>query len=294
VNATDIAAGLGARKFGTVFVGTCPSCGYKGALSLTERDGRTLVHCFVGCDQGTLLAVLRAKGLWTAERDSGLFSPPRPPVRNGDAAEHTARARALWRRSQPAEGTPVETYLRVRGLTGPMPKTVRHLPDARHGPTGLVFPAMICAVTRWPSGEVIAVHRTFLTADGRKAPVEPQKMTLGPTAGAAVRLAAAGPALAVAEGIETALSAQEATGLPTWAALSAGGIENLVLPPSPYALEITIFADNDASGRGKQAADKAAARWHAEGRRVWTALPPSPGTDFNDVLRAADAAGGVA
>ena len=140
MNATDIAAGLGARKSGTVFVGTCPSCGYKGALSLTERDGRTLVHCFVGCDQETLLAALRANGLWTAERDSGLISQPRPPVRNRDAAERTARARALWRCGQPAEDTPVETYLHVRGLTAPTPETIRHLPDARHGPTGLVSP----------------------------------------------------------------------------------------------------------------------------------------------------------
>jgi hypothetical protein len=38
------------------------------------------------------------------------------------------------------------------------------------------------------------------------------------------------------------------------------------------------------SGRGEEAARNAARRWIAEGRRVQIAMPPDPGTDFNDVL----------
>jgi putative DNA primase/helicase len=69
--------------------------------------------------------------------------------------------------------------------------------------------------------------------------------------------------------------------MPAWAALSAPGIENLVL--SPEATHIVICADNDRNGTGQRAAHKAAQRWMAEGRRVRIALPP-PGFDFNDVL----------
>jgi putative DNA primase/helicase len=70
--------------------------------------------------------------------------------------------------------------------------------------------------------------------------------------------------------------------LPGWAALSANGIRSLVLPPS--VRKVLIAADNDASGTGEQAARDAAQRWLAESRRVRIAIPPEPGTDFNDLL----------
>ena len=59
----------------------------------------------------------------------------------------------------------------------------------------------------------------------------------------------------------------------------------LVLPPLPLAATVVILADNDANGAGERAAHTAAQRWLAEGRRVRIAMPPDPGTDFNDVLR---------
>jgi putative DNA primase/helicase len=73
-----------------------------------------------------------------------------------------------------------------------------------------------------------------------------------------------------------------ACAMPGWAALSAGGIRALMLPPE--ATHIIICADHDASGVGQRAADDAAARWLAEGRRVRVALPPEPDTDFADML----------
>ena len=75
----------------------------------------------------------------------------------------------------------------------------------------------------------------------------------------------AGQWLLVAEGLETTLSVMRACALPGWAALSAGGIKSLVLPPS--ANMIMICADNDANGVGQRAANAAAERFLAEGRR---------------------------
>ena len=66
----------------------------------------------------------------------------------------------------------------------------------------------------------LAVHRTFLGRDGAgKAPVEPQKMMLGPCRGGAVRLSPIADVLMVGEGIETCFAAMQATGRPAWAAL---------------------------------------------------------------------------
>jgi DNA primase len=69
--------------------------------------------------------------------------------------------------------------------------------------------------------------------------------------------------------------------MPAWAALSASGIRNLILPPE--AIDVVICADHDGTGEG--AARNAAQRWLTEGRRVRIAIPPAQDTDFNDVLR---------
>jgi putative DNA primase/helicase len=108
----------------------------------------------------------------------------------------------------------------------------------------------------------------------------------GPVGGGAVLFGAprAGEWLAVAEGIETALSVEVACSISAWAALSAGGIKNLMLPRE--ATHVVICADNDATGAGHRAAHDTAARWLADGRRVRVAMPPEPGSDFNDVLTA--------
>ena len=88
--------------------------------------------------------------------------------------------------------------------------------------------------------------------------------------------------LMVAEGIETALAAMQACALPAWAALSTSGLKSLAIPENVQT--VIILADNDRNGAGQQAAYAAAERWRAEGRKVKLALPPEPGTDFNDVL----------
>ena len=124
----------------------------------------------------------------------------------------------------PADGTLVETYLASRGLHLPPPPALRFHAGLKH-PSGGIWPAMVALVTRGADGTPLAIHRTFLARDGGgKAPVDPQKMMLGPCRGGAVRLAEPGDVLMVGEGIETCLAAMQATGHPAWAALSTSGL----------------------------------------------------------------------
>lgn len=115
------------------------------------------------------------------------------------------------------------------------------------------------------AGQVTGLHRTYLAPGSTtKAAVNPVKMSLGTIAGGAVRLHDSGADLqkfAISEGIETGLSVAQAIGLPVWAALSAGGIERLVLPPLPEARVVLIFADYDHHGRGQHVAETAAERF---------------------------------
>src|SRR5262249_16002423 len=127
---------------------------------------------------------------------------------------------------------------------------------------------------------IVGIHRTYLTHDYRRH----DRATLGPIAGGAVRLGMprAGDWLAIGEGVETTAAVVATCAMPAWAAPPAGGIRSLILPPE--ATNVIICADHDANGTGERAAHEAAARWLAEGRRVRIALPPEPGTDFNNVL----------
>jgi len=136
---------------------------------------------------------------------------------------------------------------------------------------------------------LVAIHRTFLRADGSgKASIEPAKASLGPVAGGAVHLGMphAGEWLAITEGIETGLAGATACAIPVWAALSAGGVERLVLPAD--ATRVVICADYDVSGTGQRASHNAAQRWLAEGRHVRIVMPSEPDTDMADLLLAAD------
>ena len=197
-----------------------------------------------------------------------------------DAHQRTEAAVKIWRQAKPAIGSLVETYLKTRGLNHPPPPTIRYSAALKHGPTGLVLPAMVAAVQAIDR-RVIGVHRTFLRMDGAgKAPVETPKMSLGPISGGAVRLGPARSPLAIAEGIETALAiAQSCPELSVWAAISTAGLKAIKIPREVH--EVVILADGDEPGQA--AAASAAARFTAEGREVRIARAPD-GQDFADVL----------
>src|SRR5260221_11474568 len=105
------------------------------------------------------------------------------------------------------------------------------------------------------------IHRTWLHPDGlAKASFRERRLSLGPIGGGAVRLPPPGELRLVGEGIETTASGMAATRLPAWAALSATGLERLILPPLPLARIGIILADNDVNGTGGKAAEKPAQR----------------------------------
>jgi DNA primase len=72
-SAADIAAALGgARKSGDSWMARCPAHNDRNpSLTLTERNGRLLVHCFAGCEQSAVIAALKERALWPeAERSA--------------------------------------------------------------------------------------------------------------------------------------------------------------------------------------------------------------------------------
>jgi len=286
MSAEIIAKALGGWKVGSSWIAQCPAHDDRTpSLSIRHADdGKVLVRCHANCDQERVIAALRRRGLWGAP--DTWVSPP--PLTNAatfgresseDNDKRSQVALAIWKSAWPAQGTLVETYLASRGIHLAAPVALRFHPGLKH-PSGGIWPAMVALVTSGHDDKPLAIHRTYLARDGiGKAPVEPQKMMLGPCRGGAVRLAKPGDKLMIGEGIETCLAAMQATRQPAWAALSTSGLRALDLPDN--VREVIVLADGDDPG--EKSACNAALRWSREGRRVRIARPPR-GADFNDLL----------
>jgi hypothetical protein len=285
-DAKELTLTLGGRWHGRYGAAPCPACQPErkhgqNALTLADgNNGRLMLNCKKSAC--AFLDILAAAGL-----RSGDYTPPdatnldqRKAQQRADAEKRAAQAKRVWQEAQPIAGTLAETYLRGRGITAPLPATLRFHPQCWHGPTARRLPAMVAAVQGAGSP---AVHRTWLRADGLgKADIDPPKAMLGAVTGGAVRLADGFGPLVVAEGIETALSLASGllrTPATVWAALSTSGIRGLHL--SPTASRLTIAPDGDAPGR--EAANALAERAHALGWQV-SLLPAPDGRDWNDIL----------
>jgi hypothetical protein len=286
ISAEAIAKALGGRKMGSSWGARCPAHDdRKPSLSIRDaHNGVVLVHCHATCDQNRVIAALQERGLWNyshsvlgrARRMPVVRKPDQKPedeVRRGNAAL------AIWQSAEPAQGTLVEAYLASRGIALPPRDSLRLHVGLKH-PTGGIWPAMVALITNGADGTPVAINRTFLARDGAgKAPIDPQRMMLGPCRGGIVRLSAPSRLLMVGEGIETCLAAMIATGHPAWAALTTSGLRGLDLPND--VRDVIVLADGDEAGEA--AAGQCALRWKRQGRRVRIARPPH-GMDFNDML----------
>ncbi len=203
-------------------------------------------------------------------------------------AAHARRNAELWSRCVSLTNSdPVARYLQRRiGIeVQDAPDCLRlhpALPYWHDGNKLGTYPAMVAPLTAADGGPV-ALHRTYLSADGSKADVPTvKKLTAasGPLAGACIRLRPArGGVIGIAEGIETALAASVASGVPTVSAYCAGAMAGYSWPAGVQSL--VIFADADKAGR--EAADRLRARALQAGLRVNVMMPSAAGTDWCDV-----------
>lgn len=288
MNSHDIVFALSGIWHGTYGMVRCP-CHNDRTPSLQIGEGQlgVIVHCWAGCDWRTVRDALARAGLLEPRRGISTFNrSPSPRSPHPGKELNAERAGRIWRASHSISGTLAAAYLELRGIAlDGLPATLRFHPALSHPANGVAYPAMVAAVTVWPSREVRAVHRTYLKADGTgKIEHLNAKAMLGPCRGGAVRLSAPGPKLAIGEGLETCLSVLAATRLPTLAALSTSGLRGIVLPDPPLAGEVLICADADAPGM--KAAHEAAKAFAKQGRVVRIATP-THGKDFNDTLRGA-------
>lgn len=89
LHAAQIVAALGGRWSDSQQSGMARCVAHDertASLRISERNGRTLLHCFAGCEQSAVLKALRERGLWSA--GSAWKAPrPMPPPRPSDSRE---------------------------------------------------------------------------------------------------------------------------------------------------------------------------------------------------------------
>ena len=214
---------------------------------------------------------------WTAKPATTPASGTAKPVEMTDA-ERATKVADIVRQTESPNGTPAHAYLLGRGITIQPPDCIRFRRNA-FGSYG----AMVALATD-AAGEVLAIQQVYLTAEGKKAPLNPVKRTNKAVEGwaerSAVRLPGREP-LVLCEGVETALAIWQATGQEVWACL---GIANIARAPVPNKATVIIARDGDAPGsKAEGQILRTASSLMARGFTVLMATPPE-GEDFNDIL----------
>ena len=278
MNAESLTKALQGRWSGSSGVARCPAHDDR-TPSLSLRDGNDdtlLTHCHAGCTPEAVWAALRDRGLVGGE--NGTRTMREPISRRRDNSSHQRSALEIWRATQPAENTPVAAYLRSRGITIPIPLTIRYHPALLHADTGLHLPCMVAAVCNVTSN-VTGILRMYLTLYGRKAPVNRPRMTLGALLGNAVRLAPTTDRVWLTEGVEDALAVVQMMGEPAWAVLGTSGYSTVELPDR--IRQVVLAPDGDDAGQA--IIQEAAKRLAGQAREVRAAKLPA-GKDWVDVL----------
>ena len=273
--------------------GAAPRKNGSCVIALTGEHAGDWIDFDGGHGGGPLSTLENATGLsgrelfaYAADLTKTGAQPKRSAVKpSSKQADQAREIEHILSKAVPIAGTLGERYLASRGLPASGRSDLLFHSDLTHWESRRGFPGLV-ALVRDSSGNRIALHRTYLADDGSaKAPVDNPRKMLASIAGGAVRLAnlTDDHVVGLAEGIETALSVMAACArLPVWATLSTSNLEQGVLPAE--ARTVVLLADHDPSNAGARAAATAAARLHAEGRRVFIAMPPKQGDDFNDLL----------
>lgn len=325
-----VSAGIDSSFFGK-HNGPCPFCGGKDRYRWSSKFGGAWVcnQCTDGRYANGFKMLMEHMGYQSfrqaadhvrdyfgSNQSLGVIHRPVPalPIRSAQMSEqemarNRQRILKFWSESKPiVDGDPVYQYMQRRcpGMTIDC-QDLRHHPalqywappDAPEGSPKLLgtFPAML-ALAHNALGEVVQLHKTFLTEDGHKAPVPlPKKTDYGVGANAfAIRLMPVeGDTLGVSEGIESAWGAAMLKGIPVWPCLNGSSMARFTLPEElkGQVKRLIIFADHDELKKGKSVngvqkyrrpgseyAAELADHARVQGLRAMIIKPATPGHDM--------------
>ncbi len=264
--------------------GPCPICGGKDRFRFDDQDGDGTFYCSQ-CEPGSGMKLVMDFKHWPFDKAcreiDAILGNVEVEDRKAKQAVQDKRSILvkLWKEAKViTPGDPAWLYLERRcGDPSAYLQNLRYHPALRHSVDKGIHPGMLALLQ--PNGQkAVGIHRTFLTADGRKAAVDPVRMVYGECA--QVALQQAQERLGVAEGIETAICASKAFQVPCWAALNANGMK--AWEPPAGVKSVVAFGDNDQNYTGQDSAFSLAHRLSRQGFQVEVQIPATPGTDWAD------------
>lgn len=283
------------KSFLTGKHGPCPMCEGTDRWRFDDKDGEGTWFCsHCGAGDGIKLVMLHlgvefksAATVVEGLLPGAVRNPPKP---TRDEESDRRAMNEVWRSGRPLDLNSVAgRYLNARTGMDTFCPDLRAATSLKHYVLDSRIPTThpgLLALVRAPDGKPVNVHRTYLDPQGGKAKVEPPRKTMrgGEIAkGAAIRLVPLddiGDIIGIAEGIETALSAAVLHSVPTWAAVTALGLEQWV---PPHGKRVVIFGDNDPSYTGHAASYALAKRLVRDKITADVLIPTRLGADWNHV-----------
>ena len=226
--------------------------------------------------------------------------------RQAEANEIAEYRNRVWAKAVPLShisAKPARLYLNNRGLDYQLVSNhVRFHPAmAVRTEDGSISNFIPCLLSRVYAcnGRPLTIHRTYITDDGHKASIGKAKRLMpvpdlwADLTGRVIPVTEACPQvgiLGLAEGLETALAASQATGIPVWSTVSDGPMKNFI--PPAWVTKLVIYADRDRSRAGILAAKQLKSALETNGwpGQIQIELPPFPipdgkkGLDWCDIL----------
>jgi hypothetical protein len=218
------------------------------------------------------------------QRDNVTLKP------DDEARRNRALALNLWAEASPLGVTLADRYLLfTRKLDVPTElldgEVLRFHPSCPYGEKTR-HPCLLALWRDIRTDEPRAITRTALTPEAKKI----GRMSLGPTAGAAIKLTPdvdVSYGLTIGEGVETTIAGMLEGFRPAWV-VGNSGIRHFPVLAGIDALTILIDNDEpDQHGRraGPDAAAICAERWTSAGREVLLVKPNKPDTDMADLAQ---------
>lgn len=301
-----------AVKNGAGWLTLCPVHGNTDtpALSVTDIGADDVkVFCHVGCDYKEIKDRFRQDGLlpeWKPEYRPGprnksqqhskipsTTAPPQPV----EVEKEEEKESFVWKQAGKDGLEHASAYLAGRAITLPLPICLRWN-DYKDKKTGEQCHIIVAAASKPTDTAVYAVQRLFIDLETHK---KTGAKMLGPCEGRGVWFDRKGDLTEIiaGEGIETVLSAMQATGKNGVAALSTSGIKSLIFPGETNTIHIITDSDpvrdeEDASMGGQKAAYIMAQKFISsrEGRKAFLVSPDDTcftddptKIDFNDLLK---------
>lgn len=280
--------------------GPCPFCGGRDRYRWSKKHGGSWVcnHCTHGRYDSGFRMLMEHMGYDTfreaadhvrshfgaTQQIEAIARSARPrPADTGMSEEELNRNRArmqrFWNEAREiVPGNPVHRYMERRcpGIDLDL-HALRYHPaleywappehDGQRPRLLGTYPAML-ACAHSPNGEMVQLHKTYLTPQGEKAGVPLPKKTeygVGASSFAVRMMLPVGDTLGVCEGIETAWGAAMLRQIPVWPCLNGPALARFELPQEhrETVRRLVIFADHDELKKGRVV--NGVQTWHRPG-----------------------------